>query len=422
MRKFLLTTKTTHDFLRTSCGNILEWYDFSIYGLFAIQIAQTFFPPNDSAIRLTLLIFAMGFIARPLGAVIFGYIGDLKGKHYAVNLSVWCMAIPTTLIGFLPGYAMLGNWAPILLVSLRLAQGLSAGGQFSGLIAIAADNANPNKSFLASLAYAISVLGTLLASIIAFLAVKLLPQVAASNSLLASLAWRLPFVLSGGLFVVYLKLQPKYPNHPIAQSNKFSLRDIWHAQPKELIYSILLAATSGTLFYIFFSYLVTYMQLHLGLTKTIALFMLNLMLIIAIILFPIFGAQADQTNSRINSGKKQLWWIAAGASALLFSHLSLIFTVLGILVMVIAFAAVTGYTTSLFAEVFAANYQMTACSITFNCGFVIAGFAPLLAESLTYFSFGLPLLIISILLIMHWALTQLAMTHGYQQACLAHKI
>lgn len=138
-RKFLnrngLTSEMS-DFIKSSFGNIIEWYDFTIYGLFALQIAKSFFPNDNRLISLMFIFatFAIGFLARPLGSIIFGILGDNYGKSYAVNLSIWLMAIPTMLIGILPSYQQIGILAPILLIILRICQGISAGGQFSGLI------------------------------------------------------------------------------------------------------------------------------------------------------------------------------------------------------------------------------------------------------------------------------------------------
>src|SRR5262249_40361981 len=114
-------------------GNILEWYDFSVYGYFALAIGQEFFP-NDPEKKLNSLVaafgaLAAGFLMRPLGAVIFGHIGDRIGRKRALELSVLCMAIPTFVIGLLPGYAVLGPLAGVLLVLMRMVQGLSVGGE-----------------------------------------------------------------------------------------------------------------------------------------------------------------------------------------------------------------------------------------------------------------------------------------------------
>jgi MHS family proline/betaine transporter-like MFS transporter len=114
-------------------GNILEWYDFSIYGFFAYAIGSNFFPSHSAATSLidAFGVFAAGFLMRPLGALVFGHIGDHYGRQRALTLSVVAMAVPTVLIGLLPTYRQIGVSAAVLLVLLRLVQGLSVGGEYT---------------------------------------------------------------------------------------------------------------------------------------------------------------------------------------------------------------------------------------------------------------------------------------------------
>ncbi|MET0441180.1 MAG: MFS transporter, partial [Casimicrobiaceae bacterium] len=115
-------------------GNLLEWYDFAVFGYFAPFISAQFFPTDDpvSGLINTFGVFAAGYFARPIGGVLFGQIGDRLGRKRALQLSIFLMAVPTTLIAFLPTHAQVGNLAPVLLVILRLAQGISVGGEFIG--------------------------------------------------------------------------------------------------------------------------------------------------------------------------------------------------------------------------------------------------------------------------------------------------
>jgi MHS family proline/betaine transporter-like MFS transporter len=115
-------------------GNLLEWYDFAVFGYFAPFIGAQFFPSDDPILGLinTFGVFAAGYLARPIGGVLFGQIGDRLGRKRALQLSIVLMAVPTTLIAFLPTHAQVGILAPVLLVILRLAQGISVGGEFIG--------------------------------------------------------------------------------------------------------------------------------------------------------------------------------------------------------------------------------------------------------------------------------------------------
>src|SRR5258705_5014464 len=114
-------------------GNVLEWYDFAIYGYFAAQIGRHFFPHEDAVAQLLSAfgVFAIGYLMRPVGGALIGHIGDRFGRRAALTFSVAAMAVPTFLIGLLPGYATLGLAAPIALTLLRMVQGLSVGGPYT---------------------------------------------------------------------------------------------------------------------------------------------------------------------------------------------------------------------------------------------------------------------------------------------------
>src|SRR5438105_15689573 len=114
-------------------GNALEWYDFSIYGYFVGAIGQNFFPRENHTAQLLAAfgVFAIGYMMRPIGGAVVGHIGDRLGRRAALTFSVAAMAIPTFLIGLLPGYAICGIWAPVGLTVLRMIQGLSVGGEYT---------------------------------------------------------------------------------------------------------------------------------------------------------------------------------------------------------------------------------------------------------------------------------------------------
>src|SRR4030095_16449270 len=128
-------------------GNVMEWYDFAVYGYFAQTIGQHFFPSKDPVASLIAAfgVFAAGFLMRPIGGLVFGHIGDRIGRKAALTLSVVAMAVPTFLIGMLPDYAQIGVTASVLLVVLRLVQGLSIGGEYTTSVVFLVDGAAPNR-------------------------------------------------------------------------------------------------------------------------------------------------------------------------------------------------------------------------------------------------------------------------------------
>src|SRR5215510_11349066 len=128
-------------------GNVLEWYDFAVYGYFAASIGRVFFPEQDKVAQLLAAfgVFAIGFLMRPVGGALFGHVGDRFGRRTALVASVAAMAVPTFLIGVLPGYAVLGLAAPILLTLLRMVQGLSVGGEYTTSIVFLVERAPPRR-------------------------------------------------------------------------------------------------------------------------------------------------------------------------------------------------------------------------------------------------------------------------------------
>ena len=148
-------------------GNVLEWFDFAIYGYFAAAIGRTFFPNEDPVAQLLAAfgIFAVGFLMRPVGGALIGHIGDRYGRRAALTFSVAAMAIPTFLVGALPGYQVLGMAAPILLTLLRMIQGLSVGGEYTTSIVFMVERAPPGRrGFIGAMAGCGAVGGILLGS------------------------------------------------------------------------------------------------------------------------------------------------------------------------------------------------------------------------------------------------------------------
>lgn len=407
---FKLTTldKITTDFFKMSFGNIIEWYDFSIYGLFALQLSQTFFPSDNKFISMLMVFatFATGFMARPLGALIFGMIGDRYGKHYAVNLSIWLMVIPTTLISFLPSYQAIGIFAPLTLVLFRICQGISAGGQFSGLITIAVDSNSKNHSFLVSLIYAISVVGSFLASFIGYLSISIIGGFHTQSILLNSLAWRIPFFLSCLLFLLYLIVNPHFNKEVIVDKNKLNVWQIIKRQPREFVILALLAAVNESLYYILFTYLVTYMQSYLSYSRGLSFVIMNGILFLSIILYPLFGYYAKDQYTRLNQAQSMCWYYLFGIALFALAYYERYIGLFGLIIMVISFCAITAMTTAFIAELFNKSYRMTACSLSFNLGGIVGGLAPIVAEVASKLSvFGLPLMLV-IILISLWFILQ----------------
>ncbi|MBQ0924191.1 MFS transporter [Saccharopolyspora endophytica] len=210
-------------------GSTIEWFDFYIYGTAsALVFDKVFFPELDGALG-TLVAFAtfwVGFLARPLGGIIFGHVGDRLGRKKTLVITLLMMGIATTAIGLLPGYAEIGVWAPILLVCIRMVQGIGLGGEWGGSVLIASEHAPRGKSILyGAFAQQGSPVGNTL-STVCFLLISKLPEPD-----MLTWGWRIPFLASAALVVVGLFIRLRVTESPamerLIQAKKNSKLPVW---------------------------------------------------------------------------------------------------------------------------------------------------------------------------------------------------
>jgi MFS transporter, MHS family, proline/betaine transporter len=206
-------------------GNGLEWFDYALYGLLSSIISEHYFPADNKLTQLiaTYGVFAAGFAMRPLGAFLFGYIGDKYGRKASLSLSILLMALPTACIGLLPTYAQIGIMAPILLTVIRLFQGLALGGEFSGSITYVVEHSPPDKRGLVGSTTLISMMmGILLGSAIT----SLLTNIMDIESF-KSWGWRIPFILGLGIGLVGFYIRSFLDESPVfikAKSSQYSTK------------------------------------------------------------------------------------------------------------------------------------------------------------------------------------------------------
>jgi len=202
----------------SSAGTVFEWYDFFIYGTLFTLIGKAFFPSDNETLQILLVWagFAIGFGFRPLGAIMFGFLGDRLGRKYTFLVTVTLMGIATAGVGFVPSAASIGLWAPAIVILLRILQGLALGGEYGGAAIYVAEHAPPEKrGFYTSFIQA-SVVGGFALSIVVVLACRaLIPE-----DDFAEWGWRIPFILSVALLGISLWMRLKLSESPVFQAMK----------------------------------------------------------------------------------------------------------------------------------------------------------------------------------------------------------
>lgn len=258
-------------------GNFVEWFDYAAYGYLAAVIAVVFFPATDktSGLLAAFAVFAISFIVRPIGGIVWGHIGDRYGRRNALSLSILIMSGATFCIAFLPTYAQVGLWAPLLLLLIRLVQGFSASGEYAGASAFLAEYAPDNKrGFFTSLVPASTAAGLLFGSLFAAMLYSQL-----DSEQLHSWGWRLPFLLAApmGLIGRYIRLHlqdtPKFREMEQALEkkegeHKVPIRELFGAQRKRVLVAIGVTCLNAVAFYLILSYMPTYLATEMGMNET----------------------------------------------------------------------------------------------------------------------------------------------------------
>ena len=281
-------------------GNVMEWYDFGVYGYFAAVMGQKFFPAHDPATSLmaSFGVFAVGFLGRPLGAVIFGQLGDRRGRKHALMASVLMMAIPTLLIGLAPTYAQIGILAPILLIVLRLCQGMAVGGEFTTSMVLLVESAQRSRrGIVGSFAPVGASAGMLLGSIVGAAITGLL-----SAQAIGAWGWRAAFLFGLVIGVVVLIVRRRLPPDPtieaITEARKSPLVTAFKTQWRTILRITGLMLTQGIGFYLNFVYLSTWLTQYTHISKPVTLLLNAVMLALQLVLLPLGGAMSDRIGRK----------------------------------------------------------------------------------------------------------------------------
>jgi MHS family proline/betaine transporter-like MFS transporter len=254
-----------HDLVAASTGNIIEWFDFGLFIYFAPVLGEVFFPmptPSSSTIAV-FIVFVTGYICRPLGGILFGYLGDTHGRVKSLQSSIFVMSMATFIISILPGANQIGLLAPIIFILMRILQGFSAGGEYCGIMIYLSESAPLIKrGFITSLAGSGANLGFLLAT----LTIILIGHVMSSYHL-NEWIWRIPFAVLGLIgmiiFMFRLKLTETKGYHFFRSRHQVNQKPLWSAirhAPKNLLKIFLMTCISSTFYILFFGYMPNYIS------------------------------------------------------------------------------------------------------------------------------------------------------------------
>jgi metabolite-proton symporter len=371
-------------------GTSLEWYDFFLYGTAAALVFNTLFFPSFDPLVGTLLAFAtyaVGFVARPLGGIVFGHYGDRVGRKQVLVVTLLIMGVATFLIGLLPTYATIGVAAPILLVVLRFAQGLGLGGEWGGAVLMSLEHGAPDRRGLNASWPQVGVpIGNLLAA-----GVLALLNVVLSEEAFLSWGWRMAFLLSGALVLVGLWIRVTIAESPLfaeveesGAKAKMPLVEVLKQHPKELL--IAMGARIGTdvAFYTFTLYILTFITTNLGLPRSVGLNAVLIGSACQLALIPLFGALSDRV------GRRPVYAAGAVAAALwAFAFFPLLSTgsttviVLATIVALATHAAMYGPQAAFIAELFSTKLRYSGASMGYQVAGVLGGgIAPLVSIAL----------------------------------------
>jgi MFS transporter, MHS family, proline/betaine transporter len=372
--------------IAASFGNILEWYDFALFTAYASIFATLFFPNTDHYAGTVAIfgIFAVGFICRPLGAIIFGHFGDRLGRIKTLRASILCISIPTLLIGCLPTYDSIGLWAAIFLVILRLFQGVCLGGEYTGIIIYLTEMApDKHRGFFSSFAGTGANLGILLATVmVGTLATFIMPDE------IQAWAWRIPFLFGGvlGLLVYFFRMGLTETRvfeqlAKKAQTATMPLKEVFQKARWLVLRITALVCMGSTFYYLCFVYLSSYLTEVSKLTQQHAAQLQAFFILLMLLLVPLCGVVCDRVGRR-----RMFIWTATlviltcipGFYLLSTGHLPFILIALTVFTLISSMEQ--GTTSATVVENFPARLRYTGIALGYNLGNALfGGTAPLIA-------------------------------------------
>ncbi|WP_019222442.1 MFS family transporter [Bartonella rattaustraliani] len=313
------TKKRVWAIVSSASGNLVEWYDFYVYSFTSIYFASQFFPSDGNVVAQLLKaagVFAIGFLMRPIGGWLFGFIADRYGRKRSMLISVFMMCAGSFLIALLPTYESIGVTAGFLLLLLRMLQGLSVGGEYGTTATYMSEIALKNRrGFFSSFQYTTLIGGQLLASLVIFILALYLTE-----DQLKTWGWRIPFAIGGlgAIVAIYLRraLQETTTKESRSSAQAGSIRGLLQGHRKAFFLVIGFTAGGSLSFYTYTTYMLKYLTVTTGFDKHTATTVMTVALFVFMFIQPIFGLIADKIGTR--------------TSLLIWSVLSILFTIPGL--------------------------------------------------------------------------------------------
>jgi MFS transporter, MHS family, alpha-ketoglutarate permease len=331
-----------------SIGNLVEWYDFYAYAAFSLYFASSFFPGNDPVVQQlnAAILFALGFIVRPIGGWLFGHLADHYGRRMALMLSVLLMCFGSLMIAVSPTYASIGIGAPIVLGLARMIQGLSLGGEYGTSATYLTEVADArHRGFYSSFQY-VTLIGGQLCAVIVLL---FLQQLFLTTAQLKAWGWRIPFLIGALLALTALMMRRNLHEteefvsaKSMVKRRESSLRALFN-YPREVLVVVGLTMGGTTAFYTYTTYMQKFLKLSVGLTDNQTTLVTAGSLIFALILQPLYGALSD----RIGRKPLLVWFGVSGTLGtipLLYSLQATRSALVAFLLICTAWLIVGGYT------------------------------------------------------------------------------
>jgi MHS family proline/betaine transporter-like MFS transporter len=361
-------------------GNVLEWYDFALFGFFAREIGAHFFPADDPTASLLAAFgtFAAGFLMRPVGGALFGWVGDRFGRKQALIWSVLAMAFPSFFIGLLPGAETIGLAAPVLLLLFRLMQGLAVGGEYMASAVFLVEGSQPGRrGWMGSWGPLGASAGTLLGSMAGALVNRVL-----SPEAVMAYGWRIPFLVGLAVGLGGLAIRRHYVERvPHQAPAKSPLGEAFRQHWRTMLHLVVLIAGISVGFYTVFVYTATWLEQQIGVPARTALEINSLAMAAHLFVLPAAGWASDRL------GRRPVLLFGSGAFALLAYPLMSLMAqgqtgglVLGWVALSLLLAIAGGVMPATMAELAPWRVRCTVLSVAYNIGMaLLGGTTPLVA-------------------------------------------